>query len=39
MARELRMRPNNVNLMLLGKAAIPLSVFFAAVDILLRPLP
>ena len=38
LAQELRVRPNALNQMLLGKATIPTSVFLAAVDILLRPL-
>ena len=38
LASELQLRPTTVEQMLMGKIAVPLSVFFAAVDILLRPL-
>ena len=38
LSRELRLRPNTVQLMLQGRARIPHSVFLTAVDILLlRP--
>ena len=38
LAVELKLRPLTVNRMLLGKVAVPMSVFFDAVDSLLRPL-